>query len=964
MAATVYKPGQRYFSTAEPELGLGTVLRVEGRAVQVVYTRSGVVRQYASHGAPLTRIEIKPGDLISVQGQSHRVDQVLERDGVQVYRCGTIEVPESALDDEQVASQADARLISGRVDRNARFQLRVEALERRARARRSPGFGIHSARVALLEHQLRVVDCALRQAEPRVLLADEVGLGKTIEAGLILSQLLAGGRATRALILVPEPLVYQWFIELRRRFNLRPAIYDEERVASIEAGGQGGNPFLDDQLVLTDTAFLTRAPHRGRQAIDAGWDVLVVDEAHHLAWSPEEASPEYQLVEALALSAPSVILLTATPEQLGRSGHFARLRLLDPARYSDLAHYQADVERYGQISRLARILDGGGALNAGERAELAALFAAEPEILARLDGTLDELDRRHILDALIDRHGTGRVMFRNRREWVGGFPRRILERVELPAVREPEAAARLLAEFKADVGLAVGPAETAASELPDEKRPEIIALTHDPRFAELLRLLAAEPGAKFVLICRHAYKVLALEAALRLRSGVKVARFHEGLSLAQRDRNAAYFADPEGARLLLCSEIGSEGRNFQFAQHLILWDLPPDPDLLEQRIGRLDRIGQKGDVRIHVAAPLDSAQHALLRWYHEALDAFASSPADGRELYRAFGARVLAAAIAVAEGTAGAHAALDALIEASRELHRELSARIREGRDHLLDLAARRGAEGQALKRALADDDADTSADEFILRLHEHFGVDADELAPRTYRFDTEMVSTDAFAGLREGAQTITFERDFALVREDVELLRIDHPLVQSSIDLLLGSEDGNCACLVDPELPSKDVILEAVYVLECIADRSLDAERYLPPQPLHVAVDSKLTPRTYLPSSRVLARADDLALNLQPLREVLRALIPPLCAEAERLAAADAARVCERALEQAEIELGGELARLRALRTVNAGIRASELKALEQRLAGLRAALPTARVRLDALRLVVHPSFFQLRPR
>jgi superfamily II DNA/RNA helicase len=99
--------------------------------------------------------------------------------------------------------------------------------------------------------------------------------------------------------------------------------------------------------------------------------------------------------------------------------------------------------------------------------------------------------------------------------------------------------------------------------------------------------------AKLLLICRTRAKVELLEeAALRLKSGARVARFHEGLTLAQRDRNAAYFAQEDGARVLLCSEIGSEGRNFQFAHHLVLWDIPADPDLLEQRIGRLDRIGQ------------------------------------------------------------------------------------------------------------------------------------------------------------------------------------------------------------------------------------------------------------------------------------------------------------------------------------------------------------------------------------
>ena len=156
----------------------------------------------------------------------------------------------------------------------------------------------------------------------------------------------------------------------------------------------------------------------------------------------------------------------------------------------------------------------------------------------------------------------------------------------------------------------------------------------DPRFDWLLETLNALGGEKVLVLCLSLAKVQALEEALRLRSGPAVARFHEDMNLLQRDRNAAYFADPDGARVLIASEVGAEGRNFQFAQHVVLWDLPLHPDMLEQRIGRLDRIGQPGDVHIHAAALAGSAQEVLLRWYHEGLDAFRCVVPDGRELLR------------------------------------------------------------------------------------------------------------------------------------------------------------------------------------------------------------------------------------------------------------------------------------------------------------------------------------------
>src|SRR5690606_2451823 len=112
---------------------------------------------------------------------------------------------------------------------------------------------------------------------------------------------------------------------------------------------------------------------------------------------------------------------------------------------------------------------------------------------------------------------------------------------------------------------------------------------------------------KVLVICADAETAQTLEDYLRLRKGLLTAVFHEGLSLIERDRAAAYFADmEEGAQVLICSEIGSEGRNFQFAHDLVMFDLPLNPDLLEQRIGRLDRIGQTEEVNIHVPYYTDS----------------------------------------------------------------------------------------------------------------------------------------------------------------------------------------------------------------------------------------------------------------------------------------------------------------------------------------------------------------------
>ncbi len=946
----MFVPGQRWISTAEPELGLGTVLRVEGRGVQVLFAKAGVLRPYAVDSAPLVRAEFRAGQRVSGKGIAFLVERVEVKDDLLIYRGEGRELHEGQLDDEQSVSQADDRLIGGRTDPVARFDLRLEGLQRRAEARRSAAWGLGAARIGLVPHQLRVAGIAASRRPPRVLLADEVGLGKTIEAGMILARQLATGRAQRVLVLLPDTLVYQWFVELRRRFNLSFAIYDEERCEALELNGDASNPFEDEQLVIADFGFLEQNPKRAEQLLQAPWDLLVVDEAHHLAWAPEAASPRYTLVERLAAATPGVILLTATPEQLGRSGHFARLRLLDPQRYHDLAGYLAEADTFQELSRIADRLIGGEPLGEPQIARLREAFAGDDALLARLADTAKAENARELIAALIDRHGTGRVMFRNRRAGIGGFPRRVpvwhvLDGGSLSA----DGRQALLAEFHADI----------------QQPPPVLELDYsaDPRVDALVALLEAYPQDKFLLICRSQAKVLALEEALRTKSGVGVARFHEGLGIVQRDRNAAYFAQPDGARLLICSEIGSEGRNFQFAHRLVLWDLPLDPDLLEQRIGRLDRIGQKHDISIHILAIADSAQHVLARWYDEGVEAFRVSPADGRELLRRYGEPLARLADEHARGDDNRDQELDALLAETRASHEEMAALIREGRDHLLELAASRDLHADELQQAFSRQDSDPGRDEFIQRLLEQFGIHAEELGGGVLLLDPQYLSTDALPGFAEGPQSVTFARGVALAREDLPLLRLDHPMVGGALDLVLSGEEGNAAFMVDDALPPRTALLQAVFLLECVADRRLDAERFLPTQPILVTVDTRLAERAgFQPSDIALRKAADRNIEVPRYRKFLAKLVPPMLEKAESIAGERAKGSIDAAVADATATLDAELSRLLALRTVNPAISETEVAAVAGERTALLDALPQSRLRLDAVRFVVSADFLALR--
>ncbi|PYS36476.1 MAG: RNA polymerase-binding ATPase, partial [Acidobacteria bacterium] len=708
-----FHPGQRWISESEPELGLGSILHVTDRRVMAEFTAAGARREYARANTPLRRVRFRVGDTIkNDKNRSLVVEAVTERNGLLFYRCHGRDLCETELSDAISFNEPEERLFAGQFDPPQMFDLRFAALEHQHRQRKSRVRGFAGARIDLIPHQLYIASEVARRLAPRVLLADEVGLGKTIEACLILHRLILTGRAERVLILVPESLIHQWFVELLRRFNLWFHIFDEERCGAIEAVDPGKNPFLDDQLILSSINLFMKNEHRAGQTLAAGWDVLVIDEAHHLGWSPEAVSPEYALVEMLCRKTPGLLLLTATPDQLGIASHYARLRLLDPDRFYDLDEFIHETEHYREIARRA-----------------------------------ERIHNDQQLDDLLDQHGTGRVSFRNTRATIKGFPNRVPRLVSL------------------------------------EPNP-----SQDARIDWLAALVRNLSPAKVLLICRTQALVAAIDEALRQRiKKVKLAVFHEGLSLIQRDRNAAWFADPYGADILICSEIGSEGRNFQFAHHLVLFDLPLDPELLEQRIGRLDRIGQTSEINVHVPYVVGSSMEVLVRWYHEGLKAFERNLEGGSELLDRFGARVYELAQRFPKSKKTPQAELERLIEETRQAHREITERLQRGRDRLLELNSFRPKIATKLVGEIQRQDEDQSLDEFMLSVFDHYALNVEELAPRTYKLGSAGVLTDSFPGLPTDGLSVTCDRKWALAHENVQFLTWDHPLVTAALDLLLG---------------------------------------------------------------------------------------------------------------------------------------------------------------------------------
>ena len=900
--------GQRWVSDSEPELGLGIILKIEFGRVEVLFAAANEHRQYALRSAPLRRVTFQVGDRIKLHRGDELTVETLEEVAGLINYCGAGRcVGESELSDSISFSQPEERLLVGQVDDLHAFDLRAESIRRRSENRQSSVRGFVGGRVEMIPHQMFIAGEVTSRLAPRVLLADEVGLGKTIEAGLILHRLSLTGRANRILILVPEPLIHQWFVELLRRFNLLFSIFDEERCASIEAGDADSNPFLDSQLVICSVEFLGSSATRGRQVCAVGWDLLIVDEAHHLEWSPDSASPQYQLVELLAAKTPGLLLLTATPQQLGVEAHFARLRLLDPQRYAEIGPFLEEAKHFVEVAKTVDRVLAGEALKPKERALLSAKTPRLAAQIKELKGG-DEPTRMALVSKLIDAFGTGRVMFRNTRAALKGFPERKAHLVPLDAPQ--------------------GTADEA-------------------KVRWLVDLLKSLGTAKILVICQT--RQLAEQIAERLQRliAVKCAVFHEGLTLLQRDRHAAYFSEEDGARMLICSEIGSEGRNFQFAQHLVLYDLPLNPELVEQRIGRLDRIGQTGVIQIYLPYLVGTESEVMARWYDEGLGAIeknlhgagevaAELGPDLETLLKQFNARKLTA-----------------FLEKSRRCRAGVVEKLQLGQDRLLELSSSRPASAQLLIEQIRGLDDDLSFEEFVVRLLEHCGLQIEDLGPRTYLFRPDQLRGEALIGLPPEGLSVTFDRIRALSREDLGFMTWDHPLVRGALDYLLGSERGNAAFGIWRHPEGEGLLLEVNYLAEAVAPTTLHLDRFLPATPIRVVVDHFQKDWTASQEflSAVLEKGD--IFRLLDRGAVKKKLFPAMLAGALKIATEQLAGLVAAAQSKMTSQLESEIVRLEDLAQINDHIRPSEIEALRGEQLELAAAISGARLRVDAVRLI-----------
>ncbi|WP_373779140.1 RNA polymerase-associated protein RapA [Glaesserella sp.] len=962
--------GQRWISESENNLGLGIVEAVDNRTVTIFFPASEEQRVYAVAVAPLTRVQFQKGDRITSQdGWQLDVTEVVENQGVAIYlgkRADTQEesvLPEMLLDHKISFSKPQDRLFSAQIDRSDRFALRYRALQHQQAQFQSALRGMRGIRASLIPHQLHIAKEVGQRLAPRVLLADEVGLGKTIEAGMILQQQLFSGRVDRVLVLVPESLQHQWLVEMLRRFSLNFSLFDEERCADFNKQDDDGNdisenPFDSESLVIASIDWLSETPRRAKQVLKSEWDMLIVDEAHHLEWNEIQPSVAYQLVETLSKQIPSVLLLTATPEQLGQESHFARLSLLDPDRFYSYSAFVEEQKQYQPVADAVMSLLNDKPLNAQEQESISELLAEEDvEPMFRIINATDihpeqRLDvRQELISELIDRHGTSRVLFRNTRQGVKGFPHRLFNQITLDMPNEYHSVLNTLG---------LEPGNQKIDRLYPERifqrmNPNAKWFEFDPRIEWLITFLKNHRSEKILVICKYADTAIQLEQILREKEGIRSAVFHEKMSIVERDKASAYFAQQEdGAQVLISSSIGSEGRNFQFARHLVLFNLPDNPDLLEQSIGRLDRIGQKHDVQIHVPCFDNSAQMVLAEWYQRGLNAFEETCPMGANLFREFGE-----SLDYFLQNPARSEEFERFIEQTYKRQQQLKFALEKGRDRLLELNSNGGESAQQLAQAIAEQDENPKLINFALNLFDVIGLEQEDLGEKSIVINpTGHMLVPDFPGLSEEGNTVTFDRELALMREDVLFLTWDHPMIRNGIDLITSGDIGKSAIslLVNKNLPAGTLLLELIYIVEVQAPKALQLTRFLPPTPVRVLLDAKgndiASQVSFAGLEKQLKPVNKQMAN--KIAKMARTEIEKLITLGETKIAPQAESLIAQAKHNADHTLTAEWHRLTSLQAVNKNIRVDEVKALEQLREDSLAQLEQANWRLDSLRVIV----------
>jgi len=861
-------PGMKVRYLPQPEWGVGHLVALHengGKAEVQFPSREGGAILVSTKDKALVPHPLQLKDRIrTAKGRVGTITEEVE--GARGLRRYILKYEDDGQEDELPESELRAlppkpdmlsMLKEGRVGDARSFLLRRAALLLDEERRCDALGALLASRVMVKPHQVGVVQRVLSSRRPRFVLADEVGLGKTIEAGMIFSALRLSGLANRVLVVAPSHLTVQWLGELFHKFNQLFTFMDGERFQAALEERPDVSPWARFDKVVTSLELLSRGEEHRKQvgSPQAPWDLVIIDEAHHL-----KGEKAFEAARALAQNSWGLLLLTATPMQLDPAEYHALLNLIDPSAAPTLEGFQALLSRQEEVSQAVRGLLESGEGGASSAVQALASRFPQDEKLRTLQ------DRDALLTHLAETYSLSDRLIRNRRAVVGGFAQRKLHkhRVELPP-NELKARTDALALVRESSQLRGAALSSLLRRLESSPAAFMDALSgqkgfklpaRDAKFNAFRKVLndiwAKEKGAKILVFTEARATLESLKEELA-KDGVEALAYHGDLPLVERDRQVARFRDPEGPKVLICTEVGGEGRNFQFSHHLVNYDLPWSPATMEQRIGRLDRIGQTQPVQIHVFEAPGTLSADVLSLLADAVGVFGETVGGLDAVLEEVEARLAELALTSPEDRQSYAQNLKERVARAR-------AQVQRAYDPLLDLRSFDRVQVEALvKRAQArmrlDDevsdesledglwaisrDLDERLEETVTELARKvgIGVDTDE---QVEAFQCALhfghaLNVDALPGLsihEEKTVLGSFWRDTAVEQEEIEFFATGHPVVEALFGFLKDGPHGrNSVRFIEKRGPVKAKGVEAVF-------------HVIPPEPEDTSVGARVPSR------------------------------------------------------------------------------------------------------------------------
>lgn len=829
--------------------GRGSVIEIRQNGsdqILVVLTEDGGQREVRTSMPMIEKVgKATEGDLVDFLGGRGKVIARESREDNQdlLYiqsEEGDIKKVPADCEGLEPGLSVSKRLSTGKFDDPNRFSLRERAARLNLAYRSDRFLSLSGNRIRIEPYQVDAAHEVLTSYEPRYLIGDEVGLGKTIEAGMIIEELVARGRAERVLIVTPASLRDQWQREMRDKFGREYVTYDRGYINSVDRPGKNIWQAEDQIVVSVDLAKQDDLLDQLNQ-LKEPWDIVVFDEAHHLTARETSSGTErvdrYRVGEAVADNSDALLFLTGTPHKGKPDQFYNLLRLLDPYRFKspeDITPEKLDDLMIRRMKTDESMVDADGNPMFPDRQIKTVPVELTPEERDLYDDLTEYISAVYTASADTDSHTAGFTMviyqkrlvssiaaitksLENRREDLEqkvSIPSGIAEklnRVDDSAETEEDILKQLI-----EAGKSIG------IDSKGEKLRQFID-----------GILNEDPDEKILLFTEYTDTLEYLRKTVL--SDYSTAVIDGSMDQENRRNEIESFRDE--ANILLATDAAREGLNLQFAHLMVNYDLPWNPIRIDQRMGRLHRYGQEETVKIHNLFIQNTRESDILETLVGKIETIEDDLGKGSDVlgtilddYDVEGA--IMDAVTGERDPQEVEADLDDAIEERKDAVQKIEEEFLiqdkfEADDHqeienLIDLSK---------EQPIGEDDIEQLVYEFCEEFGGKFKTDRRSSAQGGHSLhdisvpDIISMNTE----VDEHYSGVTFSRSVAIDNPDAELVSLNHPLVQEIIQYCLDGDwiDGQAAALVSENSDRTPGIL-ATYRLGYISgDGDVPTEDY-----------------------------------------------------------------------------------------------------------------------------------------